>query len=71
MFEIEPSAASVVRRIYHDYAAGLSPAQIADALNREHVPPPPSEDGEVAASNAPAQVRAQDGSHFKDQEAQS
>lgn len=37
---IDPEKAEVVRRIYRDYAAGLSPWSIVDALNREGVPSP-------------------------------
>ena len=40
--EIDPEEASVVRRIFRDYAAGLSPCQIARALNDEGVPGPNS-----------------------------
>ena len=38
--EIDPEQASVVRRIFRDYAAGLSPCQIARALDEEGLPGP-------------------------------
>ena len=38
--EIDPAQAAIVRRIFTDYAAGLSPKAIAAALNREGVPSP-------------------------------
>jgi site-specific DNA recombinase len=38
--EIVPDRAAVVRRIFRDYARGLSPRAIAHALNREGVPSP-------------------------------
>ncbi|GGJ40892.1 recombinase family protein [Neoroseomonas lacus] len=38
--EIDPERACVVRRIYRDYVAGLSPLVIARALNSEGVPAP-------------------------------
>ncbi|HEX7111403.1 MAG TPA: recombinase family protein [Mizugakiibacter sp.] len=37
---IDAAQAAVVRRIFADYVAGASPRTIADALNRERVPPP-------------------------------
>ena len=37
---IVPEQATVIRRIYRDYAAGLSPRRIATALNAEHIPGP-------------------------------
>jgi len=37
---IDPGEASVVRRIFDNYAAGLSPKKIAEALNTEHIPGP-------------------------------
>jgi len=37
---INPAEAAVVRRIYADYAAGLSPVRIAKALNAEGLPGP-------------------------------
>lgn len=37
---IDEAEAEVVRRIFRDYAAGLSPREIATALNLEHVPAP-------------------------------
>ncbi|UWQ81322.1 recombinase family protein [Leisingera sp. S132] len=38
--EINPEEAAVVRRIFQDYAKGLSPKKIAEALNTEGVPSP-------------------------------
>ena len=38
--EINEEEAAVVRRIFHDYAAGASPKQIAKTLNREGIPGP-------------------------------
>ncbi|MFW8637617.1 recombinase family protein, partial [Cribrihabitans pelagius] len=38
--EINPEEAAVVRRIFQDYAKGLSPKKIAEALNKEGVPAP-------------------------------
>ncbi|UWQ55881.1 recombinase family protein [Leisingera caerulea] len=38
--EINPEEAKIVRRIFQDYAKGLSPKKIADALNTEGVPAP-------------------------------
>ena len=38
--EIEPGEARVVQRIFQDYAKGLSPTRIAEALNREGIPGP-------------------------------
>ena len=38
--EINEEEASVVRRIFHGYAAGASPKQIAKTLNREGIPGP-------------------------------
>ncbi|MFW8637611.1 recombinase family protein, partial [Cribrihabitans pelagius] len=38
--EIHPEEADVVRRIFEDYARGLSPKKIAEALNTEGVPAP-------------------------------
>ena len=35
---IDPVEAAVVRRIFEDYARGLSPKKIAEALNLERVP---------------------------------
>lgn len=40
--EIQPEQARVVRRIFGDYANGMSPRAIAAALNREGVPSPGS-----------------------------
>ena len=37
---IEPGEARVVQRIFSDYAKGLSPNKIAEALNREGIPGP-------------------------------
>jgi DNA invertase Pin-like site-specific DNA recombinase len=37
---IDPVEAAVVRRIFKDYAAGLSPKNIAEALNIEKIPAP-------------------------------
>ncbi|WP_145111512.1 recombinase family protein [Cereibacter sediminicola] len=37
---INPAEAEVVRRIYEDYARGLSPRRIAEALNIEGIPGP-------------------------------
>lgn len=37
---IDPAQASIVQRIFADYAGGTSPQAIAEALNREHVPSP-------------------------------
>ncbi|ETX10413.1 hypothetical protein OCH239_22235, partial [Roseivivax halodurans JCM 10272] len=38
--EIDPEAAEVVRRIFRDYAGGLSPRKIAATLNVEEIPSP-------------------------------
>src|SRR5712692_1849842 len=38
--EIVDEEAAVVRRIFRDYAAGISPKQIAKALNKEGIPGP-------------------------------
>jgi DNA invertase Pin-like site-specific DNA recombinase len=38
--EVEPEQAKVVRRIFRDYGAGLSPKRIAHALNQEAIPGP-------------------------------
>ncbi|WP_084299641.1 recombinase family protein [Leisingera caerulea] len=38
--EINPEEAKIVRRIFQDYASGLSPKKIAEALNKERVPAP-------------------------------
>ncbi|MBY6069634.1 recombinase family protein [Leisingera aquaemixtae] len=38
--EINPEEAKIVRRIFQDYARGLSPKKIAEALNTEGVPAP-------------------------------
>ncbi|WP_432255037.1 recombinase family protein [Limimaricola sp. AA108-03] len=38
--EINPEEAAVVRRIFNDYASGLSPRKIASKLNEEGVPSP-------------------------------
>ncbi|MCV2895001.1 recombinase family protein [Lentibacter sp. XHP0401] len=38
--KIEPTEAEIVRRIFKDYAAGLSPRKIAEALNTEGIPGP-------------------------------
>ena len=38
--EIDPVQADIVRRIYDDYIAGLSPRAIAAALNRDRIPSP-------------------------------
>ena len=38
--EIDPAQAIVVRRIFADYAAGLSPRSIAKALNEDAIPGP-------------------------------
>jgi site-specific DNA recombinase len=38
--QIDEAEAAVVRRIFRDYAAGLSPRTIAKRLNDEHVPGP-------------------------------
>lgn len=40
VFEIEESEAGIVRRIYRDFAAGLSSRRIAADLNAERVPSP-------------------------------
>ena len=37
---INPSEAAVVRRIFHDYAVGISPKKIAMALNTQQIPCP-------------------------------
>ncbi|MDZ5454446.1 recombinase family protein [Labrys sp. ZIDIC5] len=37
---IDEEQAEIVRRIFRDYASGLSPRAIAAALNRDHVPGP-------------------------------
>lgn len=38
--DIDPVQAAVVRRIFADYAKGLSPKKIAEALNLEQIPGP-------------------------------
>ncbi|MCB4458595.1 recombinase family protein, partial [Leisingera sp. McT4-56] len=38
--EINPEEAKIVRRIFQDYASGLSPKRIAEALNKEREPAP-------------------------------
>jgi DNA invertase Pin-like site-specific DNA recombinase len=38
--EIDPDKADIVRRIFRDYASGISPQFIAEALNAEGVPSP-------------------------------
>ncbi|WP_051337442.1 recombinase family protein [Leisingera daeponensis] len=38
--EIHPEEADIVRRIFRDYARGLSPKKIAEALHKERVPAP-------------------------------
>jgi hypothetical protein len=38
--EIVPVQAEVIRRIFRDYAAGISPMALAKRLNAEHVPGP-------------------------------
>lgn len=38
--KIDPAEARVVKRIFKDYAAGLSPRKIAEALNDEGIPGP-------------------------------
>jgi site-specific DNA recombinase len=38
--EIEPSQAAIIQRIFKEYAAGMSPRQIAARLNREAIPSP-------------------------------
>jgi len=38
--EIDPTQAEVVRRIFRDYAAGLSAIRIAHQLNKESIPSP-------------------------------
>nr|WP_255356776.1 recombinase family protein [Thioclava sp. SK-1] len=38
--DIHPEEAAVVRRIMEDYAGGLSPKKIAEALNLERIPGP-------------------------------
>ncbi|MFZ5745240.1 MAG: recombinase family protein [Pseudomonadota bacterium] len=43
--EIDEEKAEVVRRIFRDYAAGISPRAIAEALNVEGVPAPQSSGG--------------------------
>lgn len=40
LLDIDPAQADVVRRIFRDYAAGVSPQAIAHTLNREGVPGP-------------------------------
>ena len=40
--EIVPEEAATIRRIFKDYAAGISPRKIADALNEERIPAPSS-----------------------------
>lgn len=48
---IDVEQAEVVRRIFADYAAGLSPRAIAHALNRERVPAPRGGTWAVSAIN--------------------
>ena len=43
--EVHEEQADIVRRIFRDYAAGLSPRSIAAALNDEGVPPPQARSG--------------------------
>ncbi len=38
--KIDPVEAKIVRRIFEDYAAGLSPKKIAEALNEDRIPGP-------------------------------
>jgi site-specific DNA recombinase len=38
--EIKPAEAAVIERIFHDYAAGVSPKRIAMQLNAEGIPAP-------------------------------
>ncbi len=38
--KIDPIESNIVRRIFSDYAAGLSPKKIAEALNEEGIPGP-------------------------------
>jgi site-specific DNA recombinase len=38
--EINPAEAEIVRRVFEDYAAGLSPRAIAKSLNHEGIPSP-------------------------------
>jgi DNA invertase Pin-like site-specific DNA recombinase len=38
--KIDPTESNIVRRIFLDYAAGLSPKKIAEALNEEGIPGP-------------------------------
>ena len=39
---VDPQSAAVVRRIFQDYAAGLCPDLIAEALTAQGVPAPAS-----------------------------
>ena len=39
---VDPQSAAVVRRIFKDYATGLSPDRIGEALTAEGVPAPAS-----------------------------
>jgi site-specific DNA recombinase len=48
--EIDEAQAVIVRRIFRDFAEGLSAKAIATALNRERVPPPGSSWNRVASS---------------------
>ncbi len=38
--EIDPAQARIVRRIFQDFADGVSPVKIVERLNAEEVPPP-------------------------------
>lgn len=42
--KIDPTAANIVRRIFKDYATGVSPKKIAETLNSEGVPGPSGRD---------------------------
>ncbi|WP_109111491.1 recombinase family protein [Azospirillum sp. TSO35-2] len=37
---VNPEQAAIIRRIYREFAAGISPRAIADGLNRDHIPSP-------------------------------
>lgn len=59
LLEVDPEQAVVVRRIFAEYARGVSPRAIAYALNAERIPGPRG--GEWTASSINGDRRAQDG----------
>lgn len=46
--EIVDTEAAVIRRIFHDYACGVSPVAICTSLNRENVKPPRGKEWRVS-----------------------